>query len=99
MGCGQADKTYKAIICGVRTEYPMWGADKTYKTYKAIICGVRTKYGPHILYYENCPFATVFCGVVFPGAVRICSKNGFSVILFNENLQLKFWNNLYYKFC
>jgi hypothetical protein len=20
------------------------------------------------LYYENCPFATVFCGVVFPGA-------------------------------
>jgi hypothetical protein len=21
-----------------------------------------------ILYYENCPFATVFCGVVFPGA-------------------------------
>jgi hypothetical protein len=20
------------------------------------------------LYYENCPFATVFCGVIFPGA-------------------------------
>ncbi len=57
MGCGRntpcgvkcADKTYKAykaIICGVRTEYPMWGADKTYKAYKAykaIICGVRTR--------------------------------------------------------
>ncbi len=46
-------------------------ADKTYKTYKAIICGVQTKYGPHILYYENCPFATVFCGVVFPGAQNL----------------------------
>jgi len=74
VGCGQADKTYKAIICGVRTEYPMWGADKTYKTYKAykaIICGVRTSgqdFYKAILYYENCPFATVFCGVVFPGA-------------------------------
>jgi hypothetical protein len=21
------------------------------------------------LYYENCPSATVFCGVVFPGAI------------------------------
>ncbi len=61
MGCGRntpcgvkcADKTYKAykaIICGVRTENPMWGADKAYKlwgadkAYKIISCGVRTEY-------------------------------------------------------
>jgi hypothetical protein len=28
-----------------------------------------------ILYYENCPFATVFCGVVFPGAKMSFYRN------------------------
>ena len=43
MGCGRntpvgvkcADKAYKLIICGVRTEYPMWGADKAYMLWGA----------------------------------------------------------------
>ena len=64
-----ADKAYKLIICGVRTEYPMCGADKAYKAYKLIICGVKCADMSAHLYYENCPSATVFCGVVFPGAL------------------------------
>jgi hypothetical protein len=37
--------------------------------YNAYNVDVRTKYpSPHISYYKNGPHATVFCGVVFPGA-------------------------------
>jgi hypothetical protein len=68
----------------------MWGkwsadgiphADMAYNSYNAYLAynADQIPQSAH-LYYENCPSATVFCGVVFPGAICTPPETNKSIV-------------------